>query len=144
MLYLKLGKVEDAESVVALSRDLFEASIYSTVSLFDPEKVKENYLLSLDKPDTEHCTILLCEDKRTIGFLSCASTSMLYSSDLMALEVGMWVGPVEFKKPGYRKLLEGYYYWAKKIGCKAALVGKLVKDKHSVEVYRMKNLWPQG
>ena len=141
-LYLKLGAEDDWSEVVELSRDLFNHSVYSSMSTFDPAEVRENYHASLSRPGNEVSNILLCRSSGHVIGMLCAGTSPLAfnSVDKIALELAFWVYKEHRTQEALKKLLEAYYYWARAVGCKAAIVGK-IKNNQTVETYRMKKLW---
>ena len=143
-MYLKLGKEEDASDVVELARDLFNHSVYSTLSTFDPVEVKENYLESLERPGHEITNILLCSvhSGHVIGLLCGAATPLAFSKDKLAVELCFWVYKEHRTSAALKKLLEAYYYWARAVGCKAAVVGK-IKNRDEIETYKVKKLWQQ-
>lgn len=141
-MYLKLGTEEDVSAVVELARDLFNHSVYSSLSTFDPIEVKENYLESITKPPHEASHILLCSNSgHVIGFLCAAASPVAFNGkDKVAIELGFWVYKEHRTPASLKKLLEAYYYWARAVGCKAAVLGK-IKNNTDVETYRLKKLW---
>lgn len=141
-MYLKLGKEEDWSEVVEIARDLFNHSIYSTISTFNPVEVRDNYNASLDKHAHEVTNILLCSSSgNVIGFLCAAASPLAFSEkDKIAVELGFWIYKEHRTQEAFKKLLEAYYYWARAVGCKAAILGK-IKNKETVETYRLKKLW---
>ena len=143
-MYLKLGKEEDASDVVELARDLFNHSVYSTMSTFSSVEVKENYLISLEKSQTEMVTLLLCNDSGfVIGFLSASAAPLIFNDkDKVAVELGFWVYKEHRSQSALKKLLDAYYYWARTVGCQAAILGK-IKNRDEIETYKVKKLWQQ-
>ena len=137
-LYLRIGVEEDVDVVVDLSRDLFSNSVYSVHSVYDPSVVRDNYVNSLRLGNSRCCTILLHRGEKCIGFLVCSKQNPAFTKDVYATELGFWIYPEYKTAAGMKMLIEAYYYWARKTGCKAALMGKLNKNK--VESYRMKVL----
>lgn len=141
-MYLKLGTEDDAGDVVELGRDLFNHTVYSTLSTYNAHEVKENYVTSLEKPGHENTTILLCKDNgHVIGFIAAAASPLAFSeNDKIAVELGFWVYKEHRSATALKKLLEAYYYWARTVGCKAAVLGK-IKNRDDIETYRLKKLW---
>lgn len=137
-LSLRLGTHADVSDIVYLSSGLFNASVYSSVSVLDTNFVRENYLSSLSLPINDACTILLRqnEQSKTIGFISCGHNKTVFTKDKYAIELGFWIIPEHKTFEGMKMLIEAYYYWAKETGCVAAMMGKLNKNK--VESYRLK------
>lgn len=136
MLYLKLGTRADLDDVLNLCYDMYLNSVYSSVLEFKPSIAKESYLESLTVPMNESTTILLMKEGRVIGFISCTVAKFYFSAEKVATEAGFWIYKDDRTKEGLKKLLTAYYYWAKEVGCKAALIGKI--DKNNVESYRLK------
>ncbi len=136
--YLRLGTEEDADTMVALSRELYSHSPYSVVSGFDSEVVKENYLAYLKMEKFEFVNILLCSGNEVVGFMSCGSNKGQFSEDRYAVEVGFYILPEHKTLSSVKMLISAFYYWAKESDCKAAFIGK-IKDK-KLETYKMKVL----
>lgn len=136
--YLKLAKEEDVPDLLKLSRDLYEESIYSRNTAFAEDQVEA----TLDMSTSEHdkiCTVMLKKEEETIGFITMAASNYHFSNEKMAIELGFWIKPDHRSFSNLRKLVSSYFYWAKKIGCKTAMLGKL-KDKHSPEYYIIRRL----
>jgi len=137
-LYLRLGRPEDADTIISLTSDLFALSPYSVVSSFDSVVVRENYLASLDLPKFEFVNILLCSGNEVIGFMSCGSNKGQFSEDRYAIEVGFYIKPEYKTITATKMLISAFHYWAREADCKAAFIGKM-KDK-KIETYKMKVL----
>lgn len=137
-LYLRLGTPEDADSILALSLELFNYSPYSVVSEFDTKVVKDNYLASLEMEKFEFVNILLCSGEDIVGFMSCGSNKGQFSEDRYAVEVAFYIKPEYKTLTATKMLISAFHYWAKEAGCKAAFIGKM-KDR-KIETYKMKVL----
>lgn len=137
-LSLRLGTEADASVVVDFSRSLFDLSPYSVVSEFNSKVVWDNYLASLSMPKFEFITMILCDNEKPVGFMSCGSNKGQFSEDRYAIEVGFYIMPEHKSLSGVKLLLSAFHYWAKESDCKAAFVGKM-KDK-KIETYKMKVL----
>lgn len=137
-LSLRLGTEADASVVVDFSRSLFDLSPYSVVSEFNSKVVWDNYLASLSMPKFEFITMILCDNEKPVGFMSCGSNKGQFSEDRYAIEVGFYIMPEYKSLSAVKLLLSAFHYWAKESDCKAAFVGKM-KDK-KIETYKMKVL----
>ena len=135
MYYLKLAEYEDTDTVVQLSKDLYNKSVYKNYFSFSEEVVSRNFHNSLTLPKEEFITIIVSSNEEPIGFLSGAVTKQSFSDEKMSLVLAFY----SKEKVAARQLLKAYYFWAKKIGCKASMIATL-KDSKSVEEYKIKEL----
>lgn len=132
---LSLMTAEDIPAVVNLIKDLFNHSVYSTVTTFDEEYVSRT-LGNVLQADLSRAGVLVLWNKETpVGCLSMARTGFMGKPE-MAVETTFWIKPEYRSRQNIKLLIGAYLYWAKKYGCKAALIGKL-KDKNSPEYYKV-------
>lgn len=140
MLQLKLATEGYKDQVVDLYEELFNYSYYSTLGEYDRVYIGNMYLDSLAMDQTSIVTILLLDDTRLIGAITCTKTGTSYNKlDSMAYELAFWIKPECRTKAAVKKLLEAYYFWAKKVGCKAAFTGK-IKKKQGPETSQVRRL----
>ena len=138
--YLKLAELPDKGVFLELVKDLYNESVYSSISPFDQEKVEKMLLDSFEAEQKDICTVLLMEGKETIGLMTMSHTDLSFMENgKVAIELAFWIKPEHRDFGSYRKLMQAYFYWAKQIGCSAAFVGKL-KDKNSPEYYTLRRL----
>lgn len=138
--YLKLAQLEDKEVFLELVKELYDASVYSAVSPFDREKVEKMLLDSFEADQKDICTVLLMEGNKTLGLMTMSHTDLSFMENgKVAIELAFWIKPEARDFNSYRKLMQAYFYWAKKIGCSAAFVGKL-RDNKSPEYYTLRRL----
>jgi hypothetical protein len=139
MQYLKVATKDDIDIVLTLAAELFDFSVYSTFTSFDRAEAKEKYELFLQNPK-EAIVILLKEDDRVCGVLGLGKSPLLCSKDLMAVELGMWIKPdIKDKRLALRHLLGAGTAWAKTVGCKAILFGK-IKGKNAPEQHKVRRI----
>ena len=138
--YLKIANLADKDNFIELVKELYEESVYSTISPFNQDNVEKMLLDSFESEQSDICTVLLMEDKATIGLMTMSHTDLSFmSKGKVAIELAFWIKP-EYRDFGsYRMLMQAYFYWARQIGCSAAFVGKL-KNKNSPEYYTLRRL----
>ena len=132
---LRLATISDVPALTKLIENLFNHSVYSTVTSFNPEYV-QNAIRGALAGKLEESGILILEDLgRPVGCLSMARVGFMGGKEL-AIETTFWVEPEYRTQKNLKLLLQAYLFWAKKVGCKGALIGKL-KNKHSPEFYKV-------
>lgn len=139
MLRLKLATEQDASSVLAIAEELHQNSVYSSYTPLDRDRVVELFLKSLQLAPDRQVTLLLLSDEDVVGLLAVGLTEMLYSSDPIATEIAFWITPSHRNYRSLKIMLDAYHYWAKKVGCKALLIGK-IKDSTKPEEYKLRIL----
>lgn len=135
---LRLATVADAAALLPLAEKLFNQSVYSTFSTFDSAFVYRALRRAVEGDLSQSGILLLETPSGPVGCLGMARTGFMGKPEL-AIETVFWVEPEYRNMANMRQLLGAYFYWAKKVGCKAALVGKL-KDKHQPEYYIVRKL----
>lgn len=135
---LRLATRDDLPAFLELTEELFNNTVYSTFSSFDTEHVSERFLASLEADQTKLCTVVLVNGEAPVGLITMARTGFMNKEE-MAVEVAFWIKPEFRTKKTIKMLLQAYFYWARKVGCKAAFVGKL-KGKQAPEQYLVRRL----
>lgn len=137
-LQLRLATRDDLPAFLELTEELFNNTIYSTFSSFDTEHVSDRFLASLEADQSKLCTVVLVKGEAPVGLITMARTGFMNKEE-MAVEVAFWIKPEHRTKKTIKMLLQAYFYWARKVGCKAAFVGKL-KGKQAPEQYLVRRL----
>ena len=137
-LRLKLATRDDLPAFLELTEELFNNTIYATFSTFDIKHVSERFLASLEADQTKICTVVLVNGEAPVGLITMARTGFMNKEE-MAVEVAFWIKPEFRTKKTIKMLLQAYFYWARKVGCKAAFVGKL-KGRQAPEQYLVRRL----
>lgn len=137
-LQLRLANRDDLPAFLELTEELFNNTIYSTFSTFDTEHVSDRFLASLEADQSKLCTVVLTSGEAPVGLITMARTGFMNKEE-MAVEVAFWIKPEYRTKKTIKMLLQAYFYWARKVGCKAAFVGKL-KGKQAPEQYLVRRL----
>lgn len=133
MSFLKLAETSDTFVVLNLLEDLFNSSIYSTISKFDSFTVLERLTNVIEGNRDEGCVLLLKKEDKTVGVLIISFFVPLFNKDeKVGVELAFYIEPEYRTKGNIKKLMSAYRFWAKRIGCKAILVGK-IKNKNEVE-----------
>lgn len=136
--YLKLATAVDIPYLLKASEDLYEYSVYSTVSSFDREHTLGRLQEALEGDGTKSSIMVLYSGETPVGCLGAARTGFMGKDDL-AVELLFWIEPEHRTKSNTKLLMQAYFYWAKLVGCTGALVGKMPK-KNSPEYYKLRKL----
>jgi GNAT superfamily N-acetyltransferase len=137
-LRLRLATRDDLPAFLELTEELFDNTIYSTFSTFDTKHVSDRFLASLEGDQTKVCTVVLVNGEAPVGLITMARTGFMNKEE-MAVEIAFWIKPEYRTKKTIKMLLQAYFYWARKVGCKAAFVGKL-KGRQAPEQYLVRRL----
>lgn len=141
MLSLRIATNADIPDILDLLEELHASSVYSSVSPFIRENVKD-FIEGVVKGDKNRgCVILLSNaSDKTIGLLVCSFMYQLFNqSHKSAVELAFWITPEQRSYKGIKLLLGAYKYWGRSVGCKSIMMGKL-KSKNETETYSLRRL----
>lgn len=138
--YLKIAERSDTIAFLELVEELYDNTVYSTISPFDRERIEKMFVDSLGEDKEDICVLLLKSGERSIGTIAMSKTALLASAeDKIAVELAFWIKPAERNQKTIKLLIQAYKYWAKLVGCKAIFIGKL-KGRKSPEFYSVRKL----
>lgn len=140
MDHLKIATKADILDIVGLLEELHTASAYSKTIAFNDVDTYLTVESLLEAPQDTNCIILLYQEGKAVGLIGMSHmTHMFNKSEKTAIELAFWLTFGHKTKSNAKKLLQAYYYWAKKIGCTTILTGSLKKDTE-VETYKIKRI----
>lgn len=122
MSNLKIGGIEDLDTIVEMCERFHENSVYADTD-FSYSKVRDTIRTILLGDKTKGICIL-SENGMIIGVVS----ELLFGTDTISSELAWWVSPEARGTRQALKLIEAYEYWAKNIAkvsyCQMALLGE--------------------
>lgn len=137
---LELAELKDKEAFLEIVQDLFYSTAYSTVTEFNRSYIEDLFIKSLSEDKQDVCTVLLKDNEKTVGLISMGKGPMPANKDAkIATELAFWILPEYNDFKAKRMLLSAFIFWARKTGCKAALIGRL-RSKQAPETYTVRKL----
>ena len=140
MLSLKIATIHDRKATLRLLKELFDESIYSTVTEFNPEDASESFRSTVEGKQEDGVVILLLEGETPVGCLVASAIHHMFNKkEKTGVELAFWITKEKRTLTGMKMLLKAYRYWCKNTGCTSLLMGKL-KSKDTVETYTIRKI----
>lgn len=137
ILHLKVAEKDDIPVIIPLLEELYNASIYKELASFNKQDIEKALIHTTTQHIGQGCSILLYKDLQPVGVLICSYMTHFFNSEhKTAVELAYWIKPEAKDYKTSRLLLKAYKEWAKRIGCKSYLLGKLQPDAPEKTILR--------
>lgn len=125
-LHLKIADENDIPVIIPLLRELYENSAYKEIDKFEEKDIAESLKFTTSQHLSQGCSLLLYVDMKPVGVLICSYMKHFFNQNhKTAVELAYWIQPEYKTYSTSRLLLKAYKEWAKRVGCKSYLLGKL-------------------